>query len=128
MELGSQLAILSSWPQRRTRFNNLLSLDAASTLKLLHPFADECSPETWADSIFSCNGDRAYQQQPMKTNYEPSQLAEWAASAAGNAAAAAEPSCGATPLMELGTYSQRVGNLVADESHLVRLPAGGKTT
>lgn len=69
----------------------------------------------------------------MKTNYEPSQLAAHsAASAAGNAAAAAEPSCGATPLMELGTYSQWAGGKPAFQMsrylvHL-RLPAGGKTT
>lgn len=67
----------------------------------------------------------------MKSNYEPSQLAAHSASAAGNAAAAAEPSCGATPLIELGTYGQwQVGNLLSQMSrysrYLVHVEAPGR--
>ena len=63
MELGRQLAILSSWPQRKDPTQPIrcvIFFTRPKTRLKLRGFQIQCSPETWADSIFSCNGDRAY--------------------------------------------------------------------
>lgn len=47
----------------RTRLNQSVAwffLRGRKTRLKLRGFQIQCSPETWADSIFSCNGDRAY--------------------------------------------------------------------